>query len=347
MGRQMWIVTPVYRDVESYLELRRRLLAIAAADTTLRSIPIRFVALDDTGGLDGEFETLRKLHDVTVVDPPFNLGHQRGIVYTLRSVAHAIRTTDIVVTLDADGEDRPEDLPRLLAPLLDDESATRKVVLARRTQRKESLAFKGCYLLFRGIFRLVTGTTVRSGNYAAYRGWIAKEVLNHPYFDLSYASTLTGLGLDVEHVPCARGARYAGQSRMSFSKLVMHGLGMLMPYTDRIAIRALLMFSATIVVGLAGSAAVLGVRLFTHSAVPGWATYTLLMLLLLSFVALGHFVVLFTVFSQSRGMSLSDAHQGRRVVFAAPRFSRRQPEVLSPPDPVARPAQSAATGERR
>src|SRR5437667_9608208 len=131
MGRQMWIVTPVYRDVESYLELRRRLLAIAAADATLRSIPIRFVALDDTGGLDSEFEALRKLHDVTVIDPPFNLGHQRGIVYSIRSVAHAIRTTDIVVTLDADGEDRPEDLPRLLAPLLDDESATRKVVLAR------------------------------------------------------------------------------------------------------------------------------------------------------------------------------------------------------------------------
>ena len=51
---------------------------------------------------------------VTVLQPPFNLGHQRALVYALRKALPQIADEDAVVTLDADGEDRPEDLPRLL-----------------------------------------------------------------------------------------------------------------------------------------------------------------------------------------------------------------------------------------
>ena len=48
-----------------------------------------------------------------------------------------------------------------------------------------------------------------------------------------------------------------------------------------------------------------GVKLFSDADIPGWATYTLLAFLISSLVALGNFVILFIVFSQSRGVSLS------------------------------------------
>jgi hypothetical protein len=51
---------------------------------------------------------------------------------------------------------------------------------------------------------------------------------------------------------------------------------------------------------------VVGIRLFTNTAIPGWAIGTLLGLVILSFVALGNFVVLFAVFSHSRGISLAN-----------------------------------------
>jgi uncharacterized membrane protein len=80
---------------------------------------------------------------------------------------------------------------------------------------------------------------------------------------------------------------------------------MLMPFTDRIAVRALAAFTATFCVGIVMSLTVVTIRLFTTAAVPGWATATLLGILILSFIALGNFVVLFVVFSHSRGISLA------------------------------------------
>jgi hypothetical protein len=145
--------------------------------------------------------------------------------------------------MDADGEDRPEDLLRLIAPLREEPEKRRTLCVARRTTRRESFQFKSMYFFFRLLFRALTGVTVRSGNYAAYRGWLARRMLRHPYFDLCYSSSLVSLDIPVTSVPCPRGERYAGRSRMNLFSLSMHGLRMLMPFTDRIAVRALAAFS--------------------------------------------------------------------------------------------------------
>jgi hypothetical protein len=131
-------------------------------------------------------------------------------------------------------------------------------------------------------------------------------MLSHPYFDLCYSSTLVSLDMNVVPVPCPRGSRYAGQSRMNMLRLFMHGIRMLMPFTDRIAARALTAFSVMFGLGITLSAVVVAIRLFTAAAIPGWATATLLGLLILSFIALGNFIVLFAVFSHSRGISLAN-----------------------------------------
>lgn len=306
---RMWLVSPVYLDVESYLRVREHVLDVAAGHDQLRAIPIEFVVVDDTAGSDPDIDALRKLSDVTVIEPPFNLGHQRAIVYGLRVIATRVSDSDLVVTLDGDGEDRPEDLPRLLQPLLANTDDLTTIVLARRTRRRTTLTFKIMYFFFALLFRILTGTWVRTGNYGAYRGWQAKRMLLHPSFDLSYSATLLSLHLRVELVPCERGPRYAGRSRMGYSRLFMHGLRMLMPFLDRIAMRVLTLFSLTLGLALALSAVIIGVRLFTEAAVPAWATYALIGTAAFSLVTLGSFVTVFAVFSQSRAISLSNIDQ--------------------------------------
>ncbi len=296
-----WIVTPVYRDVPSARILRERLLEVLSGDAR----EVRFVVLDDTAGQDDEISALREFGDVTILEPPFNLGHQRAIVYALRKILPRIKDEDAIVTLDADGEDRPEDLPRLLAALEAEPHSRRKVALALRTKRRESLRFKLMYLLFRALFRVLTGTTVRSGNFAAMPGSVARRALLHPTFDLSYSSAILALDLPIEYVPCERGERYEGRSKMTFGRLAMHGLRMLMPFTDRIAIRALAVFAASLVLGLALALVVVSIKLFAGSAVPGWASFTALGALIVSLVALGNFVSLFVLFSQTRAVSLA------------------------------------------
>ena len=303
-----WIVTPVYRDTGSFRILRDRVLEVLAADP-IETGAIQFVVIDDTAGQDLEVASLRELGDVTVLQPPFNLGHQRGIVYALRKMLPQVGDEDAVVTMDADGEDRPEDLPRLLAALRSENPAHSKVVLALRTRRHEPLAFKLLYRCFRLLFRALTGTTVRTGNFAVLPGTVAKRALLHPTFDLAYSSAILALDMPVEFVPCERGRRYEGESKMTYGKLSMHGLRMLMPFTDRIAIRALGAFVVFGLVGIAIAAVVVFLKLFTSSSIPGWTSYIALGALIVSLVALGNFVSLFVLFSQTRAVSLASIEE--------------------------------------
>ena len=304
-----WIVTPVYRDTGSFRILRERLLETLAADPNAAPGTVRFVVIDDTGGQDREVEGLRDLDDVIVLQPPFNLGHQRGIVYALRKMLPRFADDDAVVTMDADGEDRPEDLPRLLAALREGKEAGHQVVLALRTKRHEPPLFKVLYRGFKVLFRALTGATVRTGNYAVMSGGMARRALLHPTFDLAYSSAILALDIPVAFVPCERGRRYQGESKMTYGKLAMHGLRMLMPFTDRIAIRAL---AAFVFFGLAGAllaAVVVFIKLFTDASIPGWTSYVALSALIVSLVALGNFVSLFVLFSQTRAVSLASIEE--------------------------------------
>jgi polyisoprenyl-phosphate glycosyltransferase len=259
------------------------------------------------------------LDDVVVLQPPFNLGHQRGIVYALRKMLPRFAEDDAVVTMDADGEDRPEDLPRLLAALDEGEGAGRHVVLALRTKRHEPPLFKLLYRGFKVLFRLLTGATVRTGNYAVMPGGVAKRALLHPTFDLSYSSAILALDMPVVFVPCERGRRYQGESKMTYGKLAMHGLRMLMPFTDRIAIRALAAFVFFGLLGFALALVVLFIKIFTSSSIPGWTSYVALSALIVSLVALGNFVSLFVLFSQTRAVSLASIEDLTDDEIDAPR----------------------------
>jgi hypothetical protein len=320
-GQRLWIISPSYTDVPAFAILRERVLEAASESPLLRDLPVRFVVVDDTAGGDDAIDELQGFDDVLVVEPPFNLGHQRAIVYGLRLIASDLEDSDLIVTMDADGEDKPADLPRLVAPLIEAPRDRKRLCVARRTERQESVSFRIMYFFFRIMFRALTGVTVRNGNFAAYRGWLARRMLLHPSFDICYSSTLVSLDLEVTPVPCARGTRYAGQSRMNTLRLFMHGIRMLVPFTDRIAARALTVFAALFGIGIVASLAVVGIRVFTTAAIPGWATATLLGILILSFTALGNFVVLFFVFSHSRGISLTGLEElhdrGTRVTSSA------------------------------
>jgi glycosyltransferase involved in cell wall biosynthesis len=304
-----WIVTPVYRDTGSFRILRQRLLETLAANPDAAAGPTRFVVIDDTGGQDREVEGLRELDDVIVLQPPFNLGHQRGIVYALRKMLPRFADDDAVVTMDADGEDRPEDLPRLLAALGEGKEAGHQVVLALRTKRHEPPLFKILYRGFKVLFRALTGATVRTGNYAVMSGGMARRALLHPTFDLAYSSAILALDMPVAFVPCERGRRYQGESKMTYGKLAMHGLRMLMPFTDRIAIRALGAFIVFGLVGIVLAAVVVFIKVFTDASIPGWTSYVALSALIVSLVALGNFVSLFVLFSQTRAVSLASIEE--------------------------------------
>ena len=297
----IWLVSPVYFDVESYSRLRDNARAALAQS----GAAVRFVAIDDSAGADPDVRTLEALPDQRVITPPFSLGHQRGLVFGLRQLSADVDEGDIVITLDADGEDQPEDLPRLLVPLREKNASLRTVAVAARTRRRETLPFKVLYFFFKNFFRSLTGTVIQSGNYAAYRGWLTRNVLFHPHFDLAYSSSLLSLGLNIRRVPCERGRRYAGMSKMTWLKLIQHGLRMLMPFADRIATRGLVLFSSLCGLGVLGTVALLVTKMTGHADWPGWALYAVCSGTLLCALAAVCMVIVFALFVQAQGLSLA------------------------------------------
>lgn len=281
-----WVVSPMLHDTESYLRVRSETID-ACSD---RSLDLRFVVVDDSAGTDPELERLHALDDVEVVVAPFNLGHQRAIVHGLRLIADRVGDDDVIVTMDSDGEDLPVDVPRLLDALNAQNVA---LALARRTQRSESALFRIMYSVFRIAFRAFTGTTVRSGNFAVQRGDSLRATIGHPAFDLCYSSSLLALRRPTAMVPCARGTRFAGRSRMNAQSLMAHGVRMLLPFAERIAVRAMVVAAGSGVV-LAGLFVALLVTTSTPLVVATSVTATVF------FAALLTFLSLFVRFDQAR-----------------------------------------------
>ncbi len=77
-----------------------------------------FVVVD--GGTDKTAEIARSFPGVKVFEFPVNLGHGVALQVTYRyCIEHGVK---YVVTLDADGQNDPAEIPQILAPLLDDQA---------------------------------------------------------------------------------------------------------------------------------------------------------------------------------------------------------------------------------
>ncbi len=302
----LWIVTPCYFDVPSFKKLRSDTLACLSPFSD--RYEVKFALIDDTAGLDSSIKELQASSDVRVITPDFNLGHQRAIVFGIRLIRSEIQDQDVVVTMDSDGEDRPMDLPPMLEAMGKD-LTHHQIIIARRTKRKTSLKFRLMYSAFVILFRGLTGKILRSGNFALMPGRTAKKIIFHPFFGLCYSSSLVNINIPVVSVPCERGARYFDQSKMGYFNLIMHGFRMLMPYVDRIAMRAIIASGA--LVGFTGLTGL--VLLFLKIAglilISNWYLSVLFIGFVLSCLFLGIFLLLFTVFIQMQSLVLTKIDQ--------------------------------------
>jgi glycosyltransferase involved in cell wall biosynthesis len=98
-----------------------------------------------------------------------SVGHQRAIA----DIAYVVenKLADILVVMDADGEDEPADVPRLLAAMSDHGPT---IVVAERTKRREGVVFRTFYLLYRMIFFLLTGRRIKFGNFLVLPSALAR-----------------------------------------------------------------------------------------------------------------------------------------------------------------------------
>jgi hypothetical protein len=241
------------------------------------------------------------LNSIEILHLRANQGHQRAIALGLYEI-QAHTNAPAVVVMDGDGEDRPQDLPELLRAFAAGDGC--EVVFAARTRRMESLGFQTCYHAYRWIHRALTGVTVRVGNFSVISRPALERLMAVPDVWNHYAASVYRAQLARTLVPLPRGRRLAGRSKMNFVSLLIHGLSAMSVFSDQVSARLLTAAAglAVLATGLMGITA--GIRWFTDLAIPGWATFTGGLLLVLV-VQLLTFATLFAFLIAGRRSSVS------------------------------------------
>jgi polyisoprenyl-phosphate glycosyltransferase len=272
------ILLPVYNDWESVASL----LCLLDDELSSQGFRAEVVCVDDGSTQCPPPELvaapLESISRVEVLTLKRNLGHQRALAVGLCYLARH-RSCRAVLVMDADGEDLPSDVPRLISAF--ESGAGDKVIFAQRRRRSEGFAFTSFYHLFRLLHRVLTGMRVEVGNFSLIpRRLLEKLVVVSDLWN-HYAAAVVHSRLPHTKIATRRGKRMRGQSQMNFVSLVSHGLSAMSVYADRIGVRLLIAASTLMVLLFAGIAAAVAIRMLTTLAIPGWATLTVGILVVL------------------------------------------------------------------
>lgn len=211
--RRVSIAIALHNEETVFPELLRRVGAVLDG---LPGGPHEIVLVDD-GSVDRTFELIRTaaVTDRRIVGVRLsrNFGHQAALTSALETV-----TGDVVVLMDGDLQDRPEDIPRFLA----EHEHGYDVVYAERVQRKEAPALRASYFLF---YRLMNRLSeikvpVDSGDFAL----LSRRVVDHlnllPERNRYLRGLRTWVGFQQIGIPVERAARAGGEPSYTVGKLV-------------------------------------------------------------------------------------------------------------------------------
>jgi glycosyltransferase involved in cell wall biosynthesis len=264
------ILIPVYDDWQAARLLLQEL------DQSLAEYPAAFeVLFVDDGSrepMPEGFATqpLRTLRVVDILRLRRNLGHQRAIAVGLVYVYEQLPCRAVVV-MDADGEDRPADILTLARRF--EQEGGQSVIFAARAKRLEGPLFRALYQVYRLVHRILTGDSVRIGNFSIVpfeslgRLVVVPEVWNH------YAAAVVRSRLRFDSIPIARGRRLAGKSKMNFIGLLLHGLSAFFVYGDIVGARLLVGITLALLLEFTALAVGLGVRFAVSPDILGLTVY--------------------------------------------------------------------------
>lgn len=262
------VVVPCFNEEAVIAETHRRL---AAACTEAAGDDWEIVYVND-GSRDGTWPILEGLarvqRGVVAVDLSRNFGHQLAV-----SAGLSLARGERILMIDADLQDPPELLPRMMA-LMDDGA---DVVYGRRTQRLGETAFKrGTAKLFYRVLRAATDVEipVDTGDFRLMTRRVLDELLKLPEQHRFLRGLVAWLGFRQVPIEYVREARFAGETKYPLKRMLRFAFDAIAGFSSaplRLSIWfAGLSMAVAVLVGLY----VLVSWLFFDTA-RGWASVTL------------------------------------------------------------------------
>ena len=276
------VVIPIYNDEEVIHELLRRLTAVVESIVSDYEI-----ILVDDGSRDRSWEIMQeeraKRAYLRIARLSRNFGQQNSIAAGL-----SLTTKELIVLMDSDLQDRPEDIPVLIDALLADSKAT--MAIAQWEQRQDSRMKIAVSRLFQRVSNSITDihTMPRLGIFRVMRKSVVEELRRFPEKTATAVSLLYYIGHKYVAVPLKRDARFAGKSGYNLSKMLSLTFARIFSFS-MFPIRMVTYMGAFLCIGSMLAACGLIIYKLVGNVVTGWTSMMVLMLFLfgLNFAFLG------------------------------------------------------------
>jgi glycosyltransferase involved in cell wall biosynthesis len=207
---ELSVILPVLDEVDSLDLLYRELT------TVLQSLgrPYELIFVDD-GSRDGSFTRIEKLHRsddrVRAIQLRRNFGKAAALAVGFRAARG-----DIFITLDADLQDDPAEIPRLLARLEEGQDLVSGWKRDRQDPRSKTWPSR----LFNGVTGWLTGVRLHDFNsgFKAYRREVAEEIRLYGELHRFIPALAAWKGFRVDELPVHHRARRFGRSKFGSAR---------------------------------------------------------------------------------------------------------------------------------
>ena len=230
------ILIPVFNDWKSVSKL---LINIdTQIDNWKADISIIIVNDGSTEKRSGLELNYKKIKSIKVLNMKENRVHQRCIAAGLKYICEN-ENFDQVIVMDADGEDRPEELNDFYIKSEENPDMT---ITGNRYKRSEGIVFRFLYEIHKLITLIFTGKLIKFGNFTCLPKHHVQELIQKPYLWNSYSSSIVKAIKDRTFIRSIRGTRYVLPSKMNFSALIFHSLAIISVFSNLVVIRSIALF---------------------------------------------------------------------------------------------------------
>ena len=227
------ILIPLFNDWKSVSKLLNEINSqVINWNADVSVIIVNDASTEARSGLESNY---KKIKSVKILNMKENRVHQRCIASGLKYICEN-EDFDRVIVMDADGEDRPEELNDFFNKAQENSKMT---ITGNRFKRSEGIVFKILYEVHKLLTLVFTGKLIKFGNFTCLPKDHVKQLIQKPYLWNSYSSSVVRTINERTFIPSKRGLRYVLPSKMNFTGLVFHSLAIISVFKNIVIIRSI------------------------------------------------------------------------------------------------------------
>ena len=225
------ILIPLFNDWKSVSKLLDKIdLEIDRWSAHVSIVIVNDASTEEQTGLDRNF---KKIKSIKILNMKENTMHQRCIAAGIKYIC-TNEDFDRLIIMDADGEDRPEELNTFYKKAQENPKMS---ITGNRFKRSEGFVFITFYEIHKILTFIFTGKLIKFGNFTCLTKSHAHELISKPYLWNSYSSSVVRTINQRTAIPSKRGVRYVLPSKMNFLSLIFHSLSIMSVFRKIVIIR--------------------------------------------------------------------------------------------------------------